>query len=131
MLSEKSLDNFSVWQDSITFVKDIYVLTNIFPEEEKQGMSQKLRNAVIEAATKISKSLSNLKAKKEDNYLAQAIDLINEIETLLVIARELSYISREDLENYKAKTDSLGLQVFNLSKKLNRDQEIREAHNKF
>ncbi len=131
MLSEKNLDNFSVWQDSISFVKDIYVLTNIFPEEEKQGMSQKLRNAVIEVAARISKSLSGLKAKKDDNYLAQAIDLINEIETLLVIARELSYISQEDLENYKAKTDNLGIQVFNLSKKLNRDREIREAHNKF
>ena len=131
MLSEKSLDNFSVWTDSIAFVKEMYVLTNIFPEEEKRGLVPKLRNAAIEIATKISKSLSNLKAKKEDDYLLQAIDLINEIETLLTIAKELSYISSDDLERYKTKTEDLGMQLFNLSRKLNRDREIKEAQNKF
>ncbi|MCF8230005.1 MAG: four helix bundle protein [Bacteroidales bacterium] len=131
MLSEKSFDNFSVWTDSIAFVKEMYVLTNIFPEEEKQGLVPKLRNAAIEIATKISKSLSNLKAKKEDDYLLQAIDLINEIETLLTIAKELSYISSDDLERYKTKTEDLGMQLFNLSRKLNRDREIKEAQNKF
>jgi four helix bundle protein len=131
MISERSLDNFSVWHDSISFVRDIYVLTNVFPEEEKQGLVKRLRDAAIDISSKISKSLSNLKARKEDNFLKEALDHINEIETFLIISQELSFINKNDLEKFKEKTDGIGLQIHNLSKKLNRDKEIREAQNKY
>jgi four helix bundle protein len=127
MLASKSFDSFPVWQESIAFVKEVYLLTNVFPEEEKQGLVQKLRNASIELSSLISKGLNNIISKKKDNNLGAGVIKIQEIETFLVISHELAFISSRDLERLNEKTENMGRQMNNLLRKLDKEKEIQES----
>lgn len=122
MLASKSFENLAVWQDSLAFVKEIYVVTNTFPDEEKGGLSLRIRNASIDVTSCISKGFSNKLAGGHNGFLNDAFNALNELETLLMVAGELNYVSAEDLEAYKLKIDNIGQLISNLQRKLDREK---------
>ncbi len=69
MKHQKTHTNLAVWKDSISFVKDIYILTNSFPEDEFSGLVSRLREIVISIPTNISKGFS-IKNKKRNKHFS-------------------------------------------------------------
>lgn len=127
MKHQKTHTNLAVWKDSIAFVKDIYILTNSFPEDEFSGLVSRLREIVISIPTNISKGFS-MKLKSEINvFLIKAQNAIAETDTLLLISYELGYINQKDLDIFSLKTDNIEAQINGLIKKFER--ELIEENN--
>ena len=86
--THKDLD---VWKLSIRFVKDIYQLTSKFPSEEKFGLTAQIRRSAVSVPSNISEGAARNSNKDYVRFLYIALGSLSEIETQLIIAKELSF----------------------------------------
>ena len=87
-----------VWQRARGFVKDVYLITQKFPAEEKFGLISQIRRAAVSIPSNIAEG----SGRNSKNDYAHFVDIANgsafEIETQLYIASDLGYISQQDFD---------------------------------
>jgi len=80
-----------VWQQGIALVKEVYRLSNRFPESEKFGLSSQMQRAAISVPANIAEGVGRNGSKERIQFLAIARGSLTELETHVIIARELGY----------------------------------------
>lgn len=96
-----------VWKQSRTFCSDIYAVTSSFPDAEKFGLTNQLRRAAVSIPCNIAEGASRSSNKDFSRFLEIAIGSANEVETQLLIASDLGFISQNMLEPLLYKIDSI------------------------
>lgn len=91
----KTHKDLTVWQKSIDFVTLIYEITSKFPPEEKFGLSNQLRRASVSVPSNISEGAARKGKTEFKQYLYIALGSASEIETQLMIAKNLNFISND------------------------------------
>lgn len=86
-----------IWQRSRAFCSVIYKLTADFPETEKFGLVNQLRRASVSIPSNIAEGSSRSSNKDFVRFLTISIGSAYEIETQLLIASDLNFISNKDL----------------------------------
>ncbi len=107
--------DLEVWKDSIKFVKSIYILTNKFPQEEKFGLVSQIRRAAVSIPSNIAEGATRFSDKDSSRFIDITLGSIAEIETQLIISKELGYVENIDNELEKLKrinAMSMGLKKF-------------------
>jgi len=89
----KTFRDLRVWQKGIDLVKNIYKITRDFPKEEQYGLTSQLRRAAISIPSNIAEGFRRRSGKEHKQFLNIALGSCAEIETQLVISKELSYIN--------------------------------------
>lgn len=84
--------NLDVWKKSFSLVKKIYLLTDEFPSEEKFGLISQLRRASVSVPTNISEGSARSSQKEFLHFLYISLGSLTEVETLLLLSRELGFI---------------------------------------
>ena len=84
----KELD---VWKKSIEFVESIYKATAKFPDEERFGLTNQLRRAAISIPSNIAEGSARQSDKEFIRFLFIAYGSSAEIETQLIIAKNLGF----------------------------------------
>jgi len=92
----KSYQDLIVWQKSKDFVLLIYKATEKFPDDERYGLTSQLRRAAISVPSNIAEGFRRGTKKEKLQFLRIAYGSGAEIETQLVIAKELEYINSDD-----------------------------------
>lgn len=85
--------NLIVWQEAINFVKDIYEVTTRFPRHELYGMTSQMRRSAVSVPSNIAEGAGRLSKKEYMQFLATARGSLCELETQVIIAQQLGYIS--------------------------------------
>ena len=81
------------WQQSIALVKVIYRLTEGFPQNELYALTSQMRRAAVSVPANIAEGLGRNSTKELLRYLAIARGSLSELDTYLVLTRELGYAS--------------------------------------
>jgi four helix bundle protein len=84
-----------VWQRAIELVEAIYQLSREFPSDERFGLTAQMRRAAVSVPSNIAEGYGRLQRGKYVHHLAIANGSLQEIETQLVIAGRLQYVSRQ------------------------------------
>lgn len=92
----RSHKNLEVWRESIKLVKRVYKITADFPREELYALTSQMRRSAISIPSNIAEGAARNSKKEFIQFLAIARGSLSELETQLVIARELGYI--KDIE---------------------------------
>ena len=108
----------NVWISSISLVKNIYNLTRKFPKEEMFVLTQQLRRAAISIPSNIAEGAGRNSNAQFKNFLQISIGSCFEVETQLIISKELEYMSEEELETISKELDSIMKMNHNLQKTL-------------
>lgn len=87
-----------IWKRSRSFCVMIYAVTSKFPLSEKFGLTNQLRRASISIPSNIAEGSSRDSNKDFIRFLRMAIGSSYEIETQLLIANDLHFLSKKDLE---------------------------------
>jgi len=87
--------DLEVWRRSHNFALDIYKITSKFPKEEKYGITSQLRRAALSIPTNIVEGKGCGTSKKLYNFLDIARGSAQEVEYLILFARDLDYITEE------------------------------------
>ena len=85
----ESYKKLIVWEKSIELVKNIYAITKTFPQSEIYTLTAQMRRAAISIPSNIAEGHSRKNLKEYLQFLRIAYGSATELETQLIIAREL------------------------------------------
>jgi four helix bundle protein len=109
-----SFKELKVWQKAVDFVTEIYEVTDMFDKSEKYALTSQLRRASVSVPSNIAEG--SQKQSKADfiRYINIARGSIAEIETQLIIANRLNYISEIQLKKFGNDLKSIGAMLLAL-----------------
>ncbi len=90
------------------FAVGVYRATNNFPKHELYGLSQQLRRAAVSIPSNIAEGKGHRSDREFRNFLMHARGSLLEVQTQLMIAQELQYISTEEGVRLLASSDAIG-----------------------
>ncbi|HTW58959.1 MAG TPA: four helix bundle protein [Terriglobales bacterium] len=103
-----SFKDLRVWQESMKFAVDMYRTTARFPRHELYGLSNQLRRAAVSIPSNIAEGKGHRSDREFGNYLLHARGSLLEVQTQIMIATELQYISGAESQCLLASSDAIG-----------------------
>src|SRR5210317_1293844 len=101
----KNLKKLKVWQKGIELVVDIYKSTNTFPKEEMYGLTSQIKRSAISIPSNIAEGSGRGSDKDFNRFLDIALGSSFELETQLIITKELEFLSQEDFSKISTSLD--------------------------
>lgn len=87
-----------IWKNGIELVKQVYQLSSMLPSEEKFGLRSQITRAVVSIPSNIAEGCSRNSEVEFKRFLEISIGSLFEVETQLIIAQELKFIDKKELE---------------------------------
>ncbi len=94
----KTHKDLIVWQKSIVLVKKVYALTQTFPKDEMFGLISQMRRCAVSIPSNIAEGHGRGSEKELVRFLEIALGSTAELETQLIISKELGFVTVEDFE---------------------------------
>lgn len=95
MASVSSFTDLVTWKEGHKLVLAIYKLTASFPSEEKFGLTNQLRRAIVSFTSNIAEGFSRNSSKEKVQFYFMAAGSLSEVQNQLLIARDLNYLNHE------------------------------------
>ena len=93
----RSYQDLVAWQKAMDLVTNIYRVSHKFPREEIFALTSQLRRAAVSVPSNIAEGQGRSSRKEFLYFLGTAKGSLSEVETQILIARNLGYIGEEDL----------------------------------
>ncbi len=112
----RSYRDLDVWKLSIDFVKKVYQVTHNFPATENYGLINQIRRAAISIPSNIAEGQGRNSTKEFKQFLAISLGSLAELETQLIIAKEIEYLTQNGLDALLSPLDRIRKMIKGLSK---------------
>lgn len=86
----------NVWKQSYSLVLLVYTLTKLFPKDEVYGLTSQMRRASVSIPSNISEGSKRSSKKDFCQFLRIAQGSGAELETQLLLSKDLNYISDKE-----------------------------------
>lgn len=116
----QSYRDLAVWQKAMDLVIACYSLSRSFPDTEKFGLSSQLQRAAVSVPANIAEGRGRRNTKEFIRHLSIAYGSLCELETHLLIAIQLNYITSEHNASLLTQTALIGRMINNLQDALRR-----------
>lgn len=112
-----SYKDLIVWKKSILLVKEVYKLTDKFPESERFGLTSQIKRAVISIPSNIAEVHGRKSLKERSQFFSIAFGSALEVETQIYIAKDIFNLKETNIGEAEALLEEV-LKILNvLSKK--------------
>lgn len=108
MKSARNFRDYPVWQDAVDFATRVYKITGDMPWFEKKGLCDQLQRAAVSISSNIAEGSARPSDADFAHFLDMALGSASEVETQLLIAKNIGYIN-EEIYN-KLFTDNVSIQ---------------------
>jgi len=88
----KELD---IWIQARKLVKSVYVMTKSFPKEEQFSLTSQVRRSSVSVPSNIAEGCGRQSNKETIHFLHIARGSLFELETQLVLAKDLDYVKSD------------------------------------
>lgn len=88
----KEFKKLTTWQKSYQLSLEIYRITDTFPSKEQYGLTSQMRRCAISIPSNIAEGSMRSTDKDYKNFLYIALGSAAELETQLLLAKDLKYI---------------------------------------
>ena len=85
----------------------VYALLRKVPKEEQYALCDQLRRAVISIPSNIAEGMGRVSMKEQIHFLEIAYGSLREVDCQLDIAKDLGYISDEELQNVEKQLEKV------------------------
>lgn len=99
MVSSRTMSEYQkleVWQMAMVLAEEVYKHTRVFPKDEIYGLTGQIRRAAVSIPSNIAERASRAGAKEFLQFLHIARGSASELETQLLLAGKLGYLSAAD-----------------------------------
>jgi four helix bundle protein len=110
--------DLNVWQRAIDLTVDVYRLTTGFPKHEIYGLSSQMQRAAVSIPSNIAEGHARDSTKEYLHHLSIAAGSQAELETQLIIAGRLGYLTETQVADSLAVTENIGRMNFGLQRSL-------------
>ncbi len=90
-----SYKELRVWQEAMQLAADVYHATEDFPKREIFGLTNQLRRAAVSVPSNIAEGKGRHTTKEFTQFLFHARGSVLEVETQVLLAERLEYISKD------------------------------------
>ena len=87
-----------IWQKSRLLVKEVFLLTRDFPIEEKFGLVSQILRSAYSIPSNIAEGSGRTTNKEFARFLDIALGSAFELETQLILASDIDYLSENKLQ---------------------------------
>jgi four helix bundle protein len=112
----RNFKELEVWKESRVLTKDIYLLTNFLPQDEKFGLISQIRRCVISIASNIAEGAAKDSQKDFLRYLQISLGSSFELESHLILCVDLELISKTQMENHLENIERIQKRISSLIK---------------
>ena len=106
------------WKKGIELVTDVYRLTQKFPKQEIYGLTSQIRRAAVSIPSNIAEGQGRMSRGEFKQFLGHARGSVFELESQVLIARNLAYLNMEEGEVLLERIAELGRVLNGLLKSL-------------
>ncbi|HEX7031336.1 MAG TPA: four helix bundle protein [Gammaproteobacteria bacterium] len=82
-----------VWRDSLLLVERIYQMTRTFPKDETFGLIGQMQRAAVSIPSNIAEGAGRGGKREMRRYLLIARGSLAELDTQIILARKLGYVT--------------------------------------
>ncbi len=121
MTGIQSYRDLKAWQIGCLLVKKIYETTKVFPKDELYGLTQQIRRAAISVPSNIAEGYGRGSSKDYVRFLRNARGSLYEVETQLILAHDLNYLDKIQLDDLLNNTNECCRILHGLIKSIERN----------
>ena len=110
--------DLKVWQRAHALVLEVYRISASFPQEERFGVSSQLRRAITSVPTNIAEGSRRQGQQEYSRFLNVAQSSAAQTEYLLILCRDLGYLSPAAFDRLTAELDEVARMLHGLRSKV-------------
>ncbi len=110
--------NLQIWKRARTLVKQVYLTTQKFPNEEKYGLTSQIRRAAVSIPSNISEGCGRKTTKDSSHFLDIAIGSSCDLETQFYLSYDLNYISEDHMTRFTNEIITIRKMIITFQSKL-------------
>ncbi len=99
--------NLEIWKLSKELANNVYAITKKFPKEELYSITDQIKRSCVSISTNIAEGSGRNSPKEFLHFLAISNGSSTELDTLLEISLDATFISREEYEFLYEKIDRI------------------------
>ena len=109
--------NLIVWKRAVELATSIYSKTANFPKSELYGLTSQIRRSAVSISSNIAEGAGRKSNKVFANFLGISYGSACELETQLIIAKNLKYIKTDDFDLLFNELNAIQKMLYTLEKK--------------
>jgi four helix bundle protein len=103
MTMSSSFQDLRIWQESMDLTVEIYRATSDFPRHEIYGLTSQMRRAAVSVSSNIAEGKGHRSDPEFVRFLFHARGSLLELQTQILMARRLEYLSERRQTSFVAK----------------------------
>jgi four helix bundle protein len=103
-----SYRDLKVWQEGMDLAEECYRLTRRFPQEEMYGITSQIRRAAVSVPANIAEGYGRDSRGEFVQFLRVAQGSLKEVETHLLLAQRIGYLSPDETGPMLIRADRMG-----------------------
>lgn len=107
-----------VWQKSLDLVNRIYLDTKFFPKDEMYGLTSQIRRSAVSVPSNIAEGCGRKTNRDFNNFLGIALGSAFELETQLIIAKNLNYLEERNFTEFETELKHIQNMIIKLQSTL-------------
>jgi four helix bundle protein len=115
-MSIKDFRDLICWQKCHTLVLKVYTISKEFPQDERFGLTNQLRRAVVSITSNIAEGFSRGTAKDKRQFYTIAKGSLSEVLNHLIIGNDLRYLPRQEFVILEGEIDECSRLIAGLIK---------------
>ena len=113
--------DLDVWKKSIDLVTLIYKYTADYPKDEMYGLTSQIRRCAVSIPSNIAEGSARTTKKDFSHFLAIALGSVAELETQLIISKNLNYLPETVLNELMPELISIRRMTLGFRKSINKE----------
>ena len=101
MATVRAFEDLHIWQKSVEFVKEIYLITSNTGLNSDFGLKDQIRRASVSIPSNIAEGFERRSRKEYLNFLNMAKGSAGEVRCQLYLAKELGYLSEQEHDRWQ------------------------------
>ena len=104
----KSYQELIVWHKAMDLVEEVYLVSGSFPREELYGLTSQLRRAAVSVPSNVAQGQARQTTADFLRHLSIAYGSLLELQTQMLTAIRLAYLSKERCSDVLSKSAEVG-----------------------
>jgi len=110
-----------VWRLAMELAEEVYKLCSKFPKHEVYGLTSQLQRAAVSIPSNIAEGQARNSSKEFSHFLGIARGSLAELETQIMLAQRLDYLSAEKTNQALEKAEEIGKMLKGLQRSIATD----------
>ncbi len=116
----RSYRDLVAWQKAMLLVTEVYKITKAFPAKEMFGLTGQLRRTAVSIPSNIAEGYGRTSTGEYRQFLGHARGALWELETQILISRDLGYLNDPEMERLLDLATEIGRTLHGLLSSLKR-----------